>query len=213
MTKFVMLALVAFSLAACETATTDNIALRGDASRTVRHHKPMVRGPVVPDRVERATRSASAKSHVPRVVPNPLSRTASVAPGATVASTHSTVPQTAPSEPIQSTSGTESQPTITELPSEVAPAISPTMGAYPTHDSSLENEPSAPISLGLDSMTPDKIEAMFGGMPFLLIAAIAAALMATLGLALRRPARDPDDYAEHRDNVDHLDDHREPNAA
>lgn len=207
MTKFVMLALVAFSLAACETATKDDVALRSDVSPTVSHHHPMVRGPVVPDRVEPAAHRPATAPRVARVVPNPLSQTATT--GSAVASAPASAPQSVPTEPAQPASAAaEAQPSETASP----PAP---VDANPTQDSAraAETQPSAPIEFLPKDMTPEKIEAMFGGMPFLLIAAIAAALVASLGLALRRPNSASNEYADHRDNVDHLDDHREPYAA
>jgi hypothetical protein len=216
MTKFVMLALVAFSLAACETATTDDVALRSDVGPTASHHQPMVRGPVVPDRVEPAARRTATAPRVARVVPNPLSQTATT--GSTAAApmgAHQTAPASAPqaavpTEPAQSASTTEEP-----QPSETATAPLAPVDAVLMQDSTrtAETQPSAPIEFLPKDLTPEKIEAMFGGMPFLLIAAIAAALVASLGLALRRPSRGRNEYADHRDNVDHLDDHREPYAA
>lgn len=72
-----------------------------------------------------------------------------------------------------------------------------------------------PIDFGLGDITIDKIEAMFGGMPFLLIASIAAALVAALGFALRsspKPKKGEDYGGPHLvENEDYRD--REPYAA
>ena len=208
MTKVVMLALVAFSLAACETATKEDVALRSDVGPSASHHLPMVRGPVVSDRVEPAAQRAAVAPRVARVVPNPLSQTATT--GSSVASAPTSTPQSVPTEPVQPASAA-AEP----QPSEAASAPPTPLDANPTQDSTrtAETQPSAPIEFLPKDLTPEKIEAMFGGMPFLLIAAIAAALVASLGLAMRQPSSARNEYADHRDNVDHLDDHREPFAA
>jgi len=211
MTKFVMLALVAFSLAACETATKDDVALRSDVGPTASSHMSVVRGPVVPDRVEPASPSVAAP-RVARVVPNPLSQRATA--GSSAASharapqaAHARAPQAEPAQPA--TTATEEA-----LPSDAAPAPLADTVLMQDNLRSAETRSSAPIEFLPKDLTPQKIEAMFGGMPFLLIAAIAAALVASLGLALRRPQRARDEYIGPRgDNVDHLDNHREPFAA
>jgi hypothetical protein len=85
----------------------------------------------------------------------------------------------------------------------------------------VSEHPAPPIDFGfgmLRELTIDKIEAMFGGTPFLLIASIAAALVAALGLALRKspkPKRDEDYGGPHLvENEDfHHDRDREPYAA
>lgn len=93
------------------------------------------------------------------------------------------------------------------------------LGATPPGDSTAlpvtePVKPTAPIDFGLSDLTPDKIEAMFGGMPFLLIAAIAAALVAALGLALRSPAKKREEPAYTGPHVvDYEEEHREPYAA
>ncbi len=211
MTKFVMLALVAFSLAACETATKDDVALRSDVGPATSHDRPVVRGPVVPDRVEPAGRPVTAP-RVARVVPNPLSQTTTSGSAATASvAAPARAPQVAPATqaPAASTATEELQP------SDAAPAPIAPVDAVLMQDNArtAEPQPSAPIEFLPKDLTPQKIEAMFGGMPFLLLAAIAAALVASFGLALRRPNSARNEYAGHRDNVDHLDDHREPYAA
>jgi hypothetical protein len=212
MTKFVMLALVAFSLAACETATKDDVALRSDVGPATSHGRPVVRGPIVPDRVEPAGRPAAAAPRVARVVPNPLSQTTTSGSAATApAAAPARAPQVAPAAPAQPASAATEEP----QPSDAAPTPIAPVDAVLMQDNArtAETQPSAPIEFLPKDLTPQKIEAMFGGMPFLLIAAIAAALVASFGLALRRSTSGRNEYAGHRDNVDHLDDHREPYAA
>ena len=230
--KFVMLVLAALSLAACTTATTDDVSLQGggSAENGARLHKPMVRGPIVPD--QPAHVNAQAVPHrVARVVPNPLRQTAThttvapasvpahaastAAPAAPAAPVAAAQTPAAPSEPAQPASVTEPSPAVTEPPVQTEAATSPpsTIGAYPVQDQlnvqeSVPTEPTAPL-IPRD-LTPSKIEAMFGGMPFLLIAAIAAALVASFGLALRQPNRERARYAE---QMEREEDHREPYAA
>ena len=226
--KFVMLVLAALNLAACTTATTDDVSLQGggSAENGARLHKPMVRGPIVPDQPAHVNAPA-APHRVARVVPNPLRQTAThttsapasvpahvastVGPAAPVVATQTPA---APSEPAQPASATEPAPAVTEPPVQTEAATSPpsTIGAYPVQDQlnvqeSAPTEPSAPL-IPRD-LTPSKIEAMFGGMPFLLIAAIAAALVASFGLALWQPNRERARYAEQIEREDH----REPYAA
>lgn len=85
----------------------------------------------------------------------------------------------------------------------------------------VSGHPAPPIDFGLGmlrELTIDKIEAMFGGTPFLLIASIAAALVAALGFAFRKspkPKRDEDYEGPHLvENEDfHHERDREPYAA
>jgi hypothetical protein len=221
--RFVMLAFAAFSLAACETASDDASVHRG-ASPTLGdlgHHPRAVRGPVVADSdvvaPSHATRAAgtrlaishAASTRTAHVVPNPM-RAAKSNTTAPAVSATTTARSAVPTEPVQPASATD-QPTAPP-----ASDAQSTIGAYPASDPSAlpVTEPvqhTAPISFGLGELTPAKIEAMFGGMPFLLIASIAAALVASLGLALRSsaPAK-REEYAE--PHVDH-EDYREPYAA
>lgn len=70
-----------------------------------------------------------------------------------------------------------------------------------------------PIDIGLGDITIDKIEKMFGGMPFLLIASIAAALVAALGFALRSSPKSKGDEEYSGPHLVENEDYREPYAA
>ena len=226
--RFVMLAFAALSLAACETATTDDTSVRRGASPTLgdlgHHPRAGVRGPVVADNAvttshatrtagTRVVRSHAASTRTAHVVPNPMRVAKGNATAPAASTTTAPAPSTLPTEPVQPASVTD-QP-VTPAPPAGSDAQT-TIGAYPASDpSSLPvNEPvqpTPPITLGLEELTPGKIEAMFGGMPFLLIASIAAALIASLGLALRSsPQAKREEYSER--HVDH-EDYREPYAA
>ncbi len=248
-TKLIVLALAALTLAACETASHDDIGVRRGASPTrgdLTQHM-VVRGPVVADaavtpraahtaRSPAVTRVASAATRpatahhaatpAVKVVANPLraatpapatasttTETAAATPAAPVspeALLNSQTPAT-PTEPVQPASATQA------TAPEPAPVTTSTISGYPQGDTQTlpvsEQAPQqqvAPISLGLGDLTPDKISALFGGMPFLLIASIAAALVASFGLALRTSPRKQEEIEEPR--IDH-EDYRESYAA
>jgi hypothetical protein len=249
--RFVMLAFAVLSLAACETATTDDLSVRRGASPTrgTFGHQPreVVRGPVVADRATtpRATHAAVARRRAtagrttyadatqatPTVAarPNrvvtqaPAIRTPEVVPNPMRAEPSGATAETAPPADVPAAMSIQTdlvhQASVSEQPVAPPTPVDPqttTLGAYPAGDPAAlpidePVQPTPPIEFGLGELTPDKIEAMFGGMPFLLIASIAAALIASLGLALRsRPAK-REEYSE--PHVDHDEDYREPYAA
>ena len=244
--KFVMLALATVSLAACATATTDDLSVRRGASPTrgdlglhaVNHHRVVVRGPVVPDTVVAArparatarhslvarsavtkpaatrvaatrpavTKPVAGSKHAAHEVPNPL-RQAPAAPA--------TVAQTAPAsglptEPVQPASATE-PPADAAATSPQSVIVGDVPVQEPSADASAPSGTNPPTLLGLSNITPATIEQMFGGMPFWLISVIAAALVATFGLALRSKPEKREAYEEPR--VDPEEDYREPYAA
>jgi len=241
--RFVILVLAAVSLAACATASTDDLtSVRRGASPTkgeVGPHKVYVRGPVVPDtavashaaparatlahRATPAHRSVAAKPAASRYalheVPNPMRQDAPAtapAPVTTPAPETATVPATPvtnlPSEPAQTTSFTDQPVQTAPVSPQTAIGDVPIQEAAPT--TSTDGGIIAPALLGLSNITPDSIEQMFGGMPFWLISVIAAALVATFGLALRRPADKDEGYEQPNTHHDHDDeDYREPYAA
>ena len=128
-------------------------------------------------------------------------------------------PSTLPTEPAQPAAVT-AQP---DAPAATASESQTTIGAYPGGDASsvpvsepVQPAPTPGIEFGLgwlSELTIDKIEAMFGGMPFLLIASIAAALVAAFGFAIRptRKAKSDEDYAG--PHLVDSEDYREPYAA
>lgn len=244
-TRLAVLAFAALSLAACETASTDDTAVHRGASPTLgelgHHQRGMVRGPVVADAAPAArarhaaahpaaTRAAAARSTGTRtasVIPNPMRARhapttapavdASTAPPVTEIAPGAAAQSTLPTEPVQPTSATE-QPASPFTGQSEAPA---TIGAYPAGSDATSLpvsepvQPTPPIEFGIGDLTPDKISAMFGGMPFLLIASILAALVASLGFALRSPKSAPPDEPEYTGPhvVDHDEHLREPYAA
>jgi hypothetical protein len=244
--RLAVLAFAALSLAACETASTDDTAVHRGASPTLgdlgHHQRGMVRGPVVADAAParatthhaaahpaaaRATTTATAArgsgTRTASVVPNPMRapRAATTAPATTDATATAAQPSTQPTEPAQPASVTAQSETPA---APVAPTseTQSTIGAYPSGGdastvpvSEQPIQPTPPIEFGIGDLTPDKISAMFGGMPFLLIASIAAALVAALGLALRpsKPAKEQDPEYNGPHVVDYDEDHREPYAA
>ncbi|MBI1212524.1 MAG: hypothetical protein GC190_13755 [Alphaproteobacteria bacterium] len=235
--RFAVLAIATLSLAACETASTEDTGVHRGASPTLgeigHHQRAVVRGPVVADATPvarshaaghpvaayrapaRTTATHSAGTRTATVIPNPMrsGRTATTAPPASATTTTTNGLSTLPTEPVQPAAVTEEP----FAPPATGDTQSP-LGAYPTGDSTAlpvdePIRPTPPIDFGLGDLTPDKIEAMFGGMPFLLIAAIAAALVAALGLALRSPRRREEPTYHEPHVVDHDEDMRESYAA
>jgi hypothetical protein len=249
--RLAMLAFAALSLAACETASTDDTAVHRGASPTLgdlgHHQRGMVRGPVVADAaparaahatahhaaahpaVVRATAARSTGTRTASVVPNPMRspHTATTAPAtvpATTATAAAAQPSALPTEPAQPASITAQQAVETPAaPAATASEAQSTIGAYPAGSDDASTvpvsdqpvQPTPPIEFSIGDLTPDKISAMFGGMPFLLIASIAAALVASLGLALRSSKPDKEQEPEYNGPrvVDYDEDHREPYAA
>jgi hypothetical protein len=227
-----MLVLATAGLAACATATTD-VSVHRNAKADRGSQRVMVRGPVVPDapaatrsvpvrhtavqrtapqRAGTTHRAVAAKpapsKYVMREVPNPLRQAPPVqttAPAPEVS--------TLPTEPVQPASIEQSwaQPdlpatTTAEVPIQDAPTGSadPSGSSFPSLTALLP---------GIGNITIDSIEETFGGMPFWLISVIAAALVATLGFALRRRSgKDEEEYEEPRVD-DPEEDYREPYAA
>ena len=184
--------------------------------------------PAAGTRTAAATRTAPARAtRTASVIPNPMRARhaqtavpavdASTAPAITEVAPSTTAQSTLPTEPVQPTSATEQPASPLTAPSDV-PA---TIGAYPAGGDATSLpvsepvRPTPPIEFGIGDLTPDKISAMFGGMPFLLIASILAALVASLGFALRSPKPAPREEPEYTGPhvVDHDEHLREPYAA
>jgi hypothetical protein len=143
--------------------------------------------------------------------------------GADAASMMSMQTELAHQEAVDGDAAGEAQTTVPDASSPEDVAARMSMQTDLVHQAASSeplpvNEPiqtTSPIDFGLGSLTTDKIEAMFGGMPFLLIASIAAALVAALGLALRsssKPKADEDYAGPHLVDRDR-EDYREPYAA
>jgi hypothetical protein len=201
---------------------------------SVSHHAVASR-PAVASHPAVASRATTARATTPkpvtttkfaaREVPNPLRQAKPAAPAATATASAATGPAATAPAASEATPGTglPTEPpqaaSVTE-PSQEATPLTPqsAVGDLPIQETSSEPNPApapsgqSPLAmLGLGSLTPQSIEHLFGGMPFMLIAALAAALVATFGLAIRPKPEEPE-YEEPR--VDHHDeDYREPYAA
>ena len=228
--KFVMFVLAVFCLTACETATKDDVTLQSDVGPAPSTHDTAVRGAVVADPVAvpaRASRPVSAP-RVARVVPNPM-KTAATTPAVATATTSAPAVATttpvpaptpaptsvpaAPTEPAQLASETVPLASTAEPPAEVAqaPLAPPTDITTPAHEPIVPLKMAPSVFEEIANLTPEKIEAMVG-MPFMLIAAILAALVASFGLAIRPANKRRAVYVGRGDHDDHSE-HREPYAA